>query len=250
MLWFFALVVFSSRAAGHPSQGETSMVSMIRWTAVGLCLAVAPLGAAHGAYSIKTAMTPVPKEIKEPIARLLSDRSIQFLDDKGNSIGELWFRTEIPAKATPAQVKNGLTYREVDETTLLGAMRLDQQITDYRKQKIKAGVYTLRLGFQPMDGDHMGTAPYPEFCLLIPAADDEKPDTMAPKELQEMSGKSTGASHPGVLLLYPNNKPEETPKLVSPASGTWVLNLKEPVKAGDQKAVLGIGLTLVGHSEG
>jgi hypothetical protein len=214
-----------------------------------LCVAVAPFGIAD-AYSIKTAVTPIPKEIKEPIAKLLSEQSIQFLDDKENAIAEVWLRKEIPAKATPAQIKNGLTYREVDETTVLGALRLDQPITDYRKQKIKAGVYTLRLGFQPMDGDHMGTAPYPEFCLLVPAAEDSKPDTMAAKELQELSAKATGGSHPGVLLLFPNNKPEEPPQLVDKGSGTWVLNIKGAVKVAEQKAELGIGLTLVGHSEG
>ena len=31
---------------------------------------------------------------------------------------------------------------------------------------------------QPMDGDHMGTAPYNEFCLLIPADKDKKPDLL------------------------------------------------------------------------
>src|SRR5205807_6737297 len=103
---------------------------------------------------------------KEPIAKLLTDRSIQLLDQKGTPLCELWFRKEVPAKATPEQIKNGLTYRELDETTLLGAIRIDQLMTDYRKQKIKPGVYTLRLGFQPMDGDHMGTAPYNELGLV------------------------------------------------------------------------------------
>src|SRR5262249_39269103 len=163
------------------------MFRIIRWTlAAGAWFAVLPAWAAE-AYSVKTATTPVPKELKAAVGNLLSDRSVQFLDPKGNAIGELWFRKEIPAKATPAQVKNGLTYRELDETTLLGAVRFDQAVTDYRKQKIKAGVYTLRLGFQPMDGDHMGTAPYPEFCLLVPANADAKPDTISAKELQELS---------------------------------------------------------------
>src|SRR5262245_53937551 len=130
-----------------------------------------------GNYSIKVGQTPPPQELREPFRKLLGERSIQFLDEKGTPVAEVWFRQVVPAKATPEQVKNGLTYHEVEETTFLGAIRFDQQITDFRKQKIKAGVYTLRLGFQPMDGDHMGTAPFPEFCLLIPASADRKPDT-------------------------------------------------------------------------
>ena len=205
---------------------------------------------AADAYTIKQAATPPPKELSEAIRNLLTNKSIQLQSDKGGVICEVWFRKEVPAKATPEQVKNGLTYRELEESTVLGAIRFDQQATDYRKQKIKPGVYTLRLGFQPMDGDHMGTAPYSEFCLLVPANLDEKPDLIETKELRELSAKSVGSSHPGVLLLYPNEKPEDAPKLVNKGSDTWVLNLKEPASAGDQKmpASLGIGLTLIGHS--
>jgi hypothetical protein len=128
-------------------------------------------------------------------------------------------------------------------------MRIARLMTDYRKQKIKPGVYTLRLGFQPMDGDHMGTAPNPEFLLVLPAAGDRKPVTMEPKEMQERSSKAPGGSHPGVFLLFPNDKPEDAPKLVSKGDGTWVLTWKEPAASEGQKASLGMALTLIGHSE-
>jgi hypothetical protein len=225
------------------------MICRIRLALTAGFLIAAPVWAGGGDYAVKTAMTPVPKELKEPIGKLLSDRSVQVLDGKGAVTAEVWFRKDIPAKATPAQIKNGLTYRELDETTLLGAIRFDQPFTDYRKQKIKPGVYTLRMGFQPMDGDHMGTAPFPEFCLLVPAEADEKPDTMAPKELQELSAKATGGSHPGVMLLFPNNKPQDAPKVENKGSGTWALNVKGDVKVGDERTALGIALTVAGHSE-
>jgi hypothetical protein len=225
------------------------MLRTIHCTAI-VWMATAPAIVAGADYSIQPATTAVPKELKEAIAKLLSDKSVQLQDAKGTVITELWFRQEIPAKATPAQIKNGLTYRELDETVILGAVRFNQPVTDYRKQKIKPGVYTLRLGFQPMDGDHMGTAPYPEFCLLVTANDDQKPDLMSPKDLQELSSKASGTAHPAVFLLYPNNKSEPMPKLVDKGSGTWVLNIAEPVKVGDQKTALGLGLTLIGHTEG
>ena len=99
---------------------------------------------------------------------LLSDKCVQLLDPKGELLVEVWFRKAWPAKATEAQIKNGLTYAEIPETTLVGALRVVKQWTDYRKQKIKPGVYTLRIAHQPMDGDHMGTAPYSDFCLTFP----------------------------------------------------------------------------------
>src|SRR5262249_3425109 len=138
-----------------------------RWVAVALFLAAVPAFAADAKYTLKTAQTPLPQELAEPIRKLMSDQSVQLTDAPGALLCEVWWRKELPVKATPVQVKNGLIYRDLEESTLLGAVRFDQQFTDYRKQKVKPGVYTLRLGFQPMDGDHMGTAPQGEFCLLI-----------------------------------------------------------------------------------
>jgi hypothetical protein len=226
------------------------MVSMSRLVAVGLLLAAAPVFAADAKYGIKSATAPAPKELAEPIRKLMSDQAVQLTDSKGTVLCEVWLRKDLPVKATPDQIKNGLTYHDLDESTLLGAVRFDQPSSDYRKHKVKPGVYTLRLGFQPMDGDHMGTAPYSEFCLLIAAKDDAKPDLMETKQLQEMSAKAIGGSHPGVFLLFPNEKPGDGPKLVQKENDQWVAMLKEPVTVGGKPtpAGLGIGLTLIGHS--
>jgi hypothetical protein len=203
---------------------------------------------ADGKYSIKPATTQSPSELSESIRALLAPGSLQVTDAKGMSICELWLRKEIPSKATPEQVKNGLTYRELDESLVLGAIRFDQTFTDFRKQKIKPGVYTLRLGFQPMDGDHMGTAPYQEFCLVSPATADQKPDLMEAKELRELSAKSTGTAHPSVMLLFPNEKPGDTPKLEDKGNDIFVAAFKRPVTAGGEKTTMGFALTVVGHT--
>jgi hypothetical protein len=208
---------------------------------------------AHAAdipYSVKEAKTAAPEGLKEPIAKSLGERSFQFLDAKGNLLCELWFRKEIPAKATAEQIKNGLTYREIQDGSLLGVAHFPKGTTDYRKQKIKAGVYTLRLGFQPENGDHMGTAPYNEFCLLTPAADDKALAPLSAKELQESSTKASGTAHPAVLLLFPVT-PKETgaqAKVVDKGDGHFVLTLKLDLKIGDQNVDLGLGLTLIGVS--
>jgi hypothetical protein len=219
--------------------------------AVVLLLASMPASAAEAAkYTIKQTGNAAPQEIREPVRKLLSDKSIQLVGGDEGVLCELWFRKELPVKATPDQIKNGLTYREVEESTIFAGVRFEKEWTDYRKQKVKPGVYTLRLGFQPMDGDHMGTAPYPEFCLLVPANVDQKADLMEAKELRELSAKANGGSHPTVLLLFPNEKPEATAQLVDKGENTWVLMIREPVSV-DGKASgegMGLGLTLVGQT--
>ena len=127
------------------------------------------------------------------------------------------------------------------------AMRVTKKLSDYKKQKVPAGVYTLRLEKQPMDGDHMGTAPYSEFLLVCKAAEDKDPGPMKPKALHDLSGNVT-EGHPGVFLLYPGTGATSQPKVVSKEGGAWVL-LYQAGAAGGQKAVLPIGLTLVGASE-
>jgi hypothetical protein len=212
-----------------------------------LCATSASAGEAK--YTIKTTKNAPPKDLKEPIRKLLEEQSIELVDDKGAVVCEVWFRKDVPATATAAQIKNGLTYRDnIRETTVLGAIQYHQEARDFRKQKIKTGIYTLRLGFQPMDGDHMGTAPNPEFCLLIPADKDGDPATIEAKQLHENSKDASGTSHPCVLLLFPNENPKDETKLTSKEGGTWVLERKQPVSAGDKKAVLGLALTLVGTS--
>ena len=197
-------------------------------------------------YKLKSEKVAPAKELSEPIRKLLSDEALQLADANGEVAITFWFRSAIPAQAAEEQIKNGLTYREVPTTTVIGAVQFAKPWTDYRKQKIPAGVYTLRLATQPMDGDHMGTAPYSDFCLLSPAAKDQSADTMEPKALFEMSAQSPGGTHPGVVLLYPNNKPEAEPKLVAKANGTAVLYVKRTVDASGKQASLGFGFTVAG----
>jgi hypothetical protein len=220
-------------------------VSAVFLIGVSVCAADLP-------YSVKEAKTAPPEGIKEAIAKALDERSYQFVDEKGNLLCELWFRKEVPAKATPEQIKNGLTYRELSEGALLGVVSFSKGTTDYKKQKIKAGVYTLRLGFQPENGDHMGTAPYNDFCLLTPAADDKDLAPITAKDLQERSTKVSGTAHPAVLLLFPVSVKDAgaAAKVVDKGDGHFVLTLKMELKVGDQKVDLGIGLTLIGVSAG
>ena len=215
---------------------------------VGVLLLFASAGWSAPSYAVKTiADAPPPKEVQEPIRKLLKNECVQLLDAKGTLLAELWFRKEVPVTATEAQVKNGLTYREVAQATVLGVIRVPKTLFDYRKQKVKEGVYTLRLALQPMDGDHMGTAPYNDFCLVSPASEDKKPDLLETKSLHELSSKTTDA-HPSVLVLFPGAGAGAAPKLVDKGEGHWVLMLQLDAKAGGNKAKLDLGLTLVGTS--
>jgi hypothetical protein len=207
-----------------------------------------PLLLATPAYTTHTVKdADPPKELSAALRKLLAPDCVQLLDDKGTPLVEIWFCKRVAIEATAAQIENGLTYAEVPVSTVLGAVRFGQAWHDYRKQKIAPGVYTLRIARQPGDGDHKGTAPTTDFCILCPAADDKKPDLMEAKALQDLS-LTVGDNHPGVVLLFPGKDAGKVPKLVTKNKDHSVLLVEVPAQAGDKKATLRVGLTLVGGS--
>jgi hypothetical protein len=208
------------------------------------------VNAGDAKYTVKAATTSPPSELAEPVKKLLADRSVQMLDGSGKTVAEFWFRPEVKADATPEQVKNGLSYREIPQSEILGAVRFDQDWSDYRKQKVKAGIYTLRLAYQPADGDHQGSSEFQDFILVTAADKDTKTDLVDFKEMVERSAKSLNTAHPGVFMLFPNSKPAQAPELVSrPRSHLYLSVAVTPIVQGKKMGTMGIGMTVVGHAE-
>jgi hypothetical protein len=173
------------------------------------------------------------------------------LDDAGKPVCEVWLRNGIPAEATPEQLKTGVTFREVKQTEILGAIQFHTNWTDYRKQKIKAGVYTMRLAYQPTDGKHTAdVSDFQEFVLVIGAKHDKRTALIEPKTLHETSGESLGLGHPGVFMLWPSAKNAKDAQLTAQPKNHWVLSVPCPliVDGKTTNATIGVGITLVGHS--
>lgn len=214
--------------------------------AVALLALVGYSSAADTKLTVKVEKAEPPKELSDAVRKTLDDRAMRVFDEKGKAVCTVWPVKSLDSKATADQAKAGLNYSHVEETTVVGAVKFAEEWRDYRKQKIKPGVYTLRLGIQLMDGDHMGTAPYNEFALLCPAAEDKAPDLMDVKELYDLSAKSTGRKHPGVVLLFPNKTPGEAPAIEARPKEHVVLSYRVPATAAGQKAYLGFSLVVVG----
>lgn len=222
---------------------------MPRTLAAAALLGLAALSpAADTKYAVKVEDASPPKELSEAVRGVLGDKAMTVSDDKGNPVCTLWAVKSLDTKATAEQAKAGLKYTHVEETTVVGAVKFPADWLDYRKQKVKAGVYTLRLGIQPMDGDHMGTAPYNEFGLLIPAEHDKKPELLDVEGLHELSKKSTTRKHPGLMLLFPNKTPPAAPAVEAKPKEHFVLSFGVPAKAGAEKATLGFSLVVVGQT--
>jgi hypothetical protein len=214
----------------------------------GLVLAGLTASAAGAEYTVKTLDKEPPKEIAAGIRQQLQPTAIQLFDgDK--PLYEFWFDKTIPLKSKPGSPGAGLD--AIKETTLLGAAVVYDGQRDYRDDAIAHGVYTMRFGLQPQDGDHMGTSDYPYFTVLIPAAKDTEPgDITTFKTMTKASGKGTANGHPVVISLRPTQTDQgQFPKLNQPAPEHQAVLLKQPAKVADSGPATSIAFDLVfkGH---
>lgn len=210
-----------------------------------IALSTSPAWPAEPKLSAKIEVVEPSMKLAEPIRKLL-DREALVVRGGDVTIMTLWFRSEIPIKASEEQIKNGLTYREIPEGTLVGALELPATFTDYRKQELPAGVYTLRFAIQPDIGDHTGTTPHPEFCLICPSSEEKNEELIEKKKLIELSSKVNEGRHPAVLLLWPNNAKDASVKVIDKGNGVLVATVKRPVVSEDAKSMLGFAVTVAG----
>jgi len=129
----------------------------------------------------------------------------------------------------------------VGSATLLGAVNVPKQRRDYRDDPLPSGVHTMRLALQPQDGNHMGTADFGWFAVLVPALLDQKPDAITDyKALVKASTKLTVTEHPVIVSLRPATEDGAEPKLFSPVAEHKSLRVSIPAKVSgkDEKASL------------
>jgi hypothetical protein len=229
-----------------PTVRATSLSVLLVLGGLPLLPTPARLGAAEARFAAGYEKLDPPAAVAEPVRKLLADEALVVRGEHDEPVMRVWFCTAVPAQANADQIKNGLTYREIPEGAVVGAIEFPRTFTDFRKQEIPAGAYTLRFAVQPDIGDHTGTAPHPEFCLMSPAEKDRSAEPMAVKKLIELSSEVNEGKHPAVLLLFPYHAKDDGPKVVDKGSGVWVVNVRRAVGAGETKTTLGFGITVAG----
>lgn len=218
---------------------------------LGLVLIVVAVGA-HSAEPVKLGLkseaVELPDAVAQEIRKELTTDAFAIRDGE-TALFTFWFRTEIPAKATAEQIRNGLTYQEIPEGTLVGVVKFEKPFVDFRKQEIPVGCYTLRIAVQPDTGDHKDTAPHTDFLLLCPANEDKTIEPLELKEMVKRSIKSTGGDHPSVMLLFPNFGKDTEAKLVAHLDGVTCLQLKRTLKTDSATGSLGFAIAIAGVSK-
>jgi len=225
-----------------------TVLSVARDSLSALALGYAFLcGSAAGAeYKLEPLKDKPPAEVSGPLGEALPAAGFRLLDKKGMPLVDVWLRKEIPA-APSKKPPPGIKFEEVSEGTFLGVARFHQKHFDFKNKPIPSGTYTLRLGVQPSDGDHLGVSETRDFALLSPAAADKSLAPMPTSEVVKMSCQVSGTKHPAVLWLKPmSGDAKDLPALVHQEDREYeVLDFRLPL-AGEKEKAARLGLVLVG----
>lgn len=179
----------------------------------------------------------LPESIPEAARALLAQEGIS-VQSGDTAVVSFWMRSA-PFDGEPAS-GFGIRFDNIPEGAFLGVLEFPQRGSDFREQAVPPGLYTLRFGLHPEDGNHMGVAASRDFALLSPV--DKDLDVAKNYDFDgivELSA-DVGNPHPTVARLE-LPEADEGPNLWENDYENWVLDL--PV-AGTV-----IGIVVDGHAE-
>lgn len=225
---------------------------MTRWTLVATsCLVLLAASIVVAEDGKLTVVEKAPAGLADKVSTALNP-SGQQVTAAGGTIGTVWLVKQLEAKADfkpSLSVKYPLTPGQ-----LVGAIEVvkKSEFTDFRGQDVAAGVYTLRYGQQPVDGNHVGTSDLADFLLAIPAKLDTDPALLKMSEaMHKLSAKTSGSNHPAIFSLLPPKADEKTPALThDTGKHFWILSLTADGKSGSAAVKVPLRLVIVGVSEG
>jgi hypothetical protein len=142
---------------------------------------------------------------------------------------DLWPRAQI---ASASKAREDASY-PLALSTFIGVIHFERSARDYRGNAVAAGTYGLRYELAPNDGDHLGTAPTPDFLLLVPPAADPNPDqSYGLEELSALSRHVSGKKHPAPLNLVPPEA-KAYPSVSTDPEDRTILSFKVKTSSGD-----------------
>jgi hypothetical protein len=193
--------------------------------------------AQQSALTAEATKTPPPDALQAPIKEVLNSEPILIKNADGKPFLTLWVRKAVPASAKPAGAKGTIQFPFLQPGELIGAIEFAAEGQDYRDQIIDPGVYTLRYGLQPVNGDHLGVSKDRDYLLLVPAKDDATVAMIPQKTLEKHSTDASGTNHPAVLILLAAPKDAKPAQTVHDEEhDLWGVVMTVPLKVEGETA--------------
>ena len=192
-----------------------------------------------------------PKGLSDKIAAQLDENAYRVIGPNGPVL-EIWLVKEV---STKEDFKPTLTVKyPFTSGQLLGAVRLPTAgaALDFRGQELPEGVYTLRYGLQPQDGNHLGSSDTSDFGLACSAELDTDPAPVAKiPDLFKLSAKAAGSAHPAIFQMVPPPAEayKETVLKHNEDKDLWILRTNFHAKVKDKTVNLPAQIVTVGTSD-
>ena len=213
------------------------------------CLALlvaVPLSAAE--HRVEKLNEAAPKEgISKEIAATLSPTGVRVIRGTSRTVCDIWLCKQWDLKTLKAE---GEILYPFQPGQLIGVVRYPRRGSDFRDQQVDKGVYTLRYGHQPVDGNHVGTSVTRDFVMLVAVDKDKKPALFAYKPLVERSSEASDSGHPALLSLQEvSGGKDQVPSIRHmDEMDWWIVRLQGKAKLKDKLQPIKLDLVVVGHA--
>ncbi|WP_152051073.1 hypothetical protein [Tautonia marina] len=214
-------------------------MSIIVASAIGAAL-IGPSASAQDSYSTEVLSEAPPEDLAAPVRESLSDEGIRVLDAKGKPYLDLWLRKSLPTQGEITEPTGSVIFPYLQVGELVGAVRLAEDTGDYKDQVILPGVYTMRYGLQPVDGNHLGVSKFRDYVLLSLPDEDIELEPIPQDDLNAVSTGPSATNHPSVFLLSPAEADATVPSIVSEESEkrtSVVLRIPLETDQGEEKTL-------------
>lgn len=112
---------------------------------------------------------PLPESVPDAARGMVAQEGVSVQSGDA-AVVRFWMRTA-PFAGDPAS-GFGVRFDNIPEGAFLGVVEFPDRGSDFREQAVPPGLYTIRFGLHPEDGNHMGVAPSRDFALLAPVDKD------------------------------------------------------------------------------
>lgn len=203
--------------------------------------------AAKPSHQLKT-VKELPKDLPKPIAETMDQTGFAISGPSGD-LGTVWLADNVDVKEGFQPTFTVKYPFEVGQ--LVGVLQVakDASIKDFRGQELKAGVYTLRYGQQPQDGNHIGTSELSDFLLAVPAKSDKMAQPLDSDKLVEESASAAGSTHPAIFSLLPAEKAGDAKLSHDEDKEFWILEATVGGKEKGKAKKVPVKMVVIGTSE-
>lgn len=187
---------------------------LVAFLTFGLALSASMNLARADSYTTETLAEAPPEDLAAPVREALAEEGIRILKADGEPVLDVWLRKSVPIEGERTEPANSVLYPFLPVGSLVGAVRVAEDTGDYKDQIVLPGVYTMRYGLQPVDGNHLGISKFRDYLMLSLADEDIELEPISQEDLESLSTGPSGTNHPSVFLLLAPRDGDDTPSIV------------------------------------